>query len=418
MIMNAYFLIPNTEKLLPLLGYYLKRLLQFGLVLLVFGLFFFFYHSEVEVFGVPISNPLFDFIKPLPFWLFLIVCLIIIAFAGFLGFVILSGIFTFRNSLVDRKREKYKRLFISQITDHLFQGKNNEPGNVEDIRDNLKSSLKTNLQTDVYFQVITGIQENVAMDLSEKFIQLNIALSIDRKVVRFLYSNRFDRRILALKVISYLRIKAYNATIAEYASSKNYALRTEAIAALIRLSEIDHLSYLFDQKSSLSLLEINVIVNAVIRNFKMDIDYKALLTSSNSRLAIIGVAIARNRQQKDVLPLIEDLRESSYPLLKKEAWKTLIALKGDEKCIPAVIREFNDQNQRTQIAILKSMKECRTEQFFDFLEQVAREEPMPIKLMAMKILFNNSFERLAPFLRQSDLDTHKAFLETVDLNIY
>ncbi|MFO8001080.1 MAG: hypothetical protein R6U46_07545 [Marinilabilia sp.] len=409
---------PKTEKFLPLLLYKLKRVAQIGAVVFVLWLFFFFYYPQVNVFGFTMTNPFFDFFASLPFWLYLIVSFIIVSFAGFIGFVVLSAFFNFRNSAIERKYEKFKRLFTARITDHLFQGENNVTGQVEEIRGKLKPYLKTNLQAEVYFHVITGIQEIVAMDLSNKFVQLNGALSIDRKVVRFLYSSRFDRRILALKVISYLRIKDFNATIAEYASSKNYALRTEAIAALIRLSEIDHLSYLLDQRIKLSLLEINVIVNAVIRNFKMDIDYAALLTSPNPRLATIGVAIARSRQRADLLPHIEALRGSDYSLLRKEAWKTFIALKGKEECIPVVIREFKDQNQKTQITILKSMQECRNEVFFDFMEQVARENPMPIKLMAMKILFNNSFERLTPFLRQSDIETHKAFLETVDFNIY
>ena len=416
--MNAKFFRPKTEKLLPLLSFYLKRVVQVGVLLFVLWLLFFFYHPQMEVFGLIVFNPFFDFIEPLPYWLYLIVYLIIISFAGFIGFLVLSAFFSFRNGVIERKRLKYKHLFTSKIVDHLFQGENNVSGNVAEIRDTLKPFVRSNLQAEVYFSVITGIQEIVAMDLSNQFVRLNNALSINPKVIRFLYSNRFDQRILALKVISYLRINDYNATIAEYASSKNYALRTEAIAGLIRLSEINHLSYLFDQKNNLSLLEINVIVNAVIRNYKMDVDYEALLSSANPRLAIIGVAIARNRQREDLLPLIEDLRNNSFSLLKKEAWKTLIALKGEDDCIPAVIGEFDEQNQKTQIAILKSMKACRSETFFDFLERIAREKPMPVKLMAMKLLFNNSFERLAPFLRQSDIETHRAFLETVDLNIY
>lgn len=124
-------------------------------------------------------------------------------------------------------------------------------------------------------------------------------LKLTHKIESFIYNKNFDDKILAMKIISYLRLRTYNKQILKFAQSNNFALRTEAYASLIRLMETDeHLLNLIGTKYNLSLLDVNIIVNAILKNNKMNINYNALIFSENINQTMIGLLLAKYRYKK------------------------------------------------------------------------------------------------------------------------
>ena len=164
-----------------------------------------------------------------------------------------------------------------------------------------------------FFVVYTRIQEIIAVDFSNKFLILLDTLDIRKKIEVLLYSNDFSDKIIAFKIISVLKIQKYNKEIESYLNSNNHALRTEAIVSLIMLSENDDFSNISDiinHSAIVSMMDVNIIVNAVLKASNSKIDYDSLLMADHPNKKMIAVKIIKHKE-------IRSLKDKLIPLLNQ-----------------------------------------------------------------------------------------------------
>ena len=171
------------------------------------------------------------------------------------------------------------------------------------------------------------------------------------------------------------------------------------------------------EKHQLSMLDMNIIVNAVLKNFKINIDYKALLSSNNQRKNMIGLMLAKYRYRKNKRNVILILHHigNSNELLSELAWDALLTIVPDEDAIDIIIDRFDKEPEDIKRLILKNSYNIDNERFNELLIKIIINETLLIKIEAMKILFKNNFDLSATFINSEDRDIQMAYKETISI---
>ncbi len=399
---------------------YLKRIIivlyWFIISITVIACSYVFYHHETQVAQFKITNPFYEYVEKMPFWLYLVICFTVFSLFIFLFFVTLSVYFNIYRNRASKTTERYIKFFAFVLTTYCLSNVYKETRFQNNLFERLKPFVKKRIQLEALFWVYTKLQETLTIDLSIKFKSLLKNLNLYRKIESFLYGDDFADRILAMKVLSYLRINDYDKQIVKYSVSNNFALRTEANAALIRLMKKDeHLVRFIREKHQLSVLDINIIVNAVLKNYKLDIDYKALLSSKNPKKIMLGLMLAKNRFSKDKsnLTLILNHIGNTDALLNKLAWEALITIVPEDEVMDTIIARFQEEPEDVKLFILKNIHSSENHRFFSFLKEIVNDETLLLKIEALNTLFENDFDALGNYANSQNPEIQKAYEEVV-----
>ena len=434
----------------------IKRILLILLGLFLIYLIHFFYNPAVLAFGVEITNPIYNLVKDFPLWLYLTSYFIAISLINVFIFLSLSLYYSYKQARRNRLKTKYEAFFATKlceyfltekyripelrglvldsiitrnekdkteselknkITDYILTEKYDDEKTRKELFNSLLPNLKNQLQIESLLNVYTKYQEMMAEDLSGKFKELMHALKIDKHVKTLLYAKDLDGRILALKVLSYTGNTEYKNRIISYSQHKNYALRTHAIAALIRLMDSDKfLLSLIGEKHKLSLLDINVVVNSVINNFSKDIDLEYLIKSANDRKKIEGLMLAKYRLARKKHLYIHHVGNDKN-LIRKIEWHLIISLLPPEEVIERIVTNFKKENDSVKLTILEEANHLYNKDFHQFLQNIIELEPLLLKIQAMKILFKHNVNGLADYFDTDNKEIKMALNEVTDIYI-
>jgi len=355
-------------------------------------------------------------------WQSLVIYLIFINILGVLIFTTLSVYYTIQRTQNEKNIPRITNYFVGLIIEYLYSDKYKNEKERDALFAKIKRFTKRKRFVEALFLTITRIQETVALNHSGDFKELLAKTKLDAHIDQFLYSYNLSDRMLAMRIISYLRIRNehYDTTIYRYSDSKNYALRTEAYGALIRLMEGDNkLADFIGSKYDLSLFDINIIVNAVIKNHKMNIDYIDFLSSTLIRKIIVGLMLAKHRYRKGSRSLILILNYIGHedPLLNQLAWSSFLELVPKEEGVDIIVDRFNKESEEIKLMILKNSYETKSETYHKFLQEMIGNESLLVKIEAMKILFNERFDFIYPFVNSDDEYIKMALKEVADLHI-
>lgn len=394
-----------------------KRTFQILIAFLLLYLPYFFYQPDVTYFHITVTNPIYEYVEGTVVWLYLVLYFICISFINVVIFISLSLYFNFHREFAEKQIRKNEKLFSRKIIDYLLSDTYENENLYNEFKIKLKKQLKGSIEIESLFSSYTKIQETIAFDLSIKFKKLLTDLELHYMLKVFLNSHDLSERILAMKMLSYLRINEYEDKILLYSQSKNYALRTEAFAAIVRLMDKeDHITNIIGEKHKLSMLDINVIVNAVLKNFKMNINYNALLASEHDSKVIIGLILAKYRYRKEysnVIPILNHI--GSKNLLKNElAWDSFLFLVPNKEAVDIIINRFKEEPYDIKLLILQKSHAIENPQYFEFLNQVIIQETLLLKIEALKILFNSNFKLILPFKNSKDPEIVQAYNEIID----
>jgi len=398
---------------------YVKKILiiLFWLILsiAVVACIYVFYRSETEILQYKIINPFYEYVEKMPFWIYLVLYFTAFSLFSVFLFIALSIYFSIQRNRSSKAIDRYSKFFAFVLTNCYLSSIYQDDNFQKNLIKKLKPFVKKQIQLEALFRVYTKIQETLAMDLSDKFKRLLSNLNLYKKIDDFLFDEDFDNRILAMKVLSYLRIHDNEKQIIKYSDNKNFALRTEAYAALIRLMKNDeHLVKFIGNKHQLSVLDMNIIVNAVLKNFKLNIDYKGLLSSENPRKIMIGLMLAKYRYRKNSRNLILILNHigNADAMLNKLAWDALMTIVPENEVIEIIIDRFENEQEDVKLLILKKSHNIENQRFLTFLDKIIKNQPLLVKVEAMKILFENDFDALANYTNSQNEEIQKAYKET------
>ncbi len=382
-----------------LVSYLLKLFWLVIALLLLFGAYSF-YHDETELFGFTFINPYYEYIRSMPFWTYLVLCSTAFSILSIFVFMSFSLYYSFQKTMVANTRSKYYKYFSYLLSNYFLSDftKNKDFNNK--LLFKIKTHLRTRQQRLAFLDSYLRIQENVAVSLSDDFEHLMQKLNMQKRIESLIYNVDLDDKILAMKMLSYIHNHSSDRQIIKYSQSNNFALRTEAYASLIRLMEKDeHLINFIGVNHNLSMLDINIIVNAVLKNHKMRIDYQALLASQNPRKIMVGLLLAKHRYKRGKGNTILIINFIGNPNLEfnKLAWDALLELVPEEELIDIIIDRFDKESEDVKILILENISNLESKRFYDFLKSIIAQQPLLVKIKAVKLIFNSEYDTLAIF---------------------
>ena len=371
------------------------------------------HHQESRLLGIDFINPLYEYVKHLPVWAYFVLYFILFSISSVIVFICLSLYFDIKVSQELNIKRKYYRLFTHILTSYFIIDlyKDKDPQKI--VINRIKPLVKKRIQILALLESFLRIQELLTKDLSNDFKLLINNLKLQKKLKLLIFNKDFDNKILAMKVLSYLQIHTYDKQIIKYAKSENFALKTEAYAALIRLTEKDELLLNFiGENDKLSIIDINIIVSTVLRDKNISINYTALLSSVNPHKIAIGLILAKNRYIKTNLVLVLNYIGSPNNLINKLAWDALLTIVTNDDCVDIIIERFENEQDDIKLYILEKSHHVLSKRFFNFLTSIIEHQTLVVKIEIMKIFFINDFDLLETFVNSQNEEIIMAYKET------
>lgn len=399
------------------LRYFIPRILVILIYLFLFYIVFHFPFSHIQIRGNNIYNLLYPFDREADWRFVVLVYIIIISLLGVFLLLIQSLYFNFRGDRSQAIKRNHELIFIGIILRYVYS---DPPGgsSTEELYNSLKKKLRNKLATEIFFSVIIRIQDMIDEDFSDKFNLLFEKVGIKKKVNWFLKSRKLSEKIIALKIISCLKIIGYRKIIAKYAESRSYVLRTVALSTLIRLSKTDHLDVLLEHVQFISKMDINVIINEVEKNRKADIDYLSLLKSQIPRVNAIGLLLIRIRNKTGYKEMIRPMFLINDPFLHEVAWETFAFFASTDEDLEFMTEKFETESFNNKKLILKSLSFYnQNEKLNGFMDRVIKNEGVLLKIEALRILFEKNVNRFLSYKGSGDKNITIAYNEIVDLNL-
>ncbi len=372
--------------------------LPFFIVVGILSLFMYIFYSPIiDLFGFLFENPIYNFLQINPVWMYLVILFIFLSLFSITVFSSLIVYYSiqrnYRNTSIDRYSKFYSYVLTNYFMSDFYKVRENRDRLLKRIKPFTKTRLRLFALLDTYLK----IQDTLEINLNQDFKYLINKLNLLNRIKSYVRYRKFDMSVLAMRVLSYLRDHSCEKQILKNAESSNYALRTEAYAALIRLMEKDeHLINFIGEKHNLSLLDMNVIVNTVISNNKIKINYRELLASENEEKILIGLMLAkyRYRENKRNLTLILNLLDNPNPIFNHEAWNALITLIPKEDASDFIISRFNDEPDNIKLLILQKSERFKDQKYIDFIINNLEHQSLLVKVEALKLLFNTDYNLL------------------------
>lgn len=387
-------------------------LLSISAVLVYF--FYMFSQPEIDLLSIHVINPYYHFISDFPVWVYLIFCFTALSILFVFIFITLSLYYNYTKKRTEYLKSKYDKIFASLLSSYFLS---EEYVSHEDkilFCSKIKPLVKNEIQKITFLDTYLKMQEILAVNLSDDFKLIISELKLQNKIESLLFHEDFDKRILAVKVLSYLRNKTHYNQFVKYENSKNAALRTEAFAAVIRLMETgDHLTKFIGEKYSLSMLDFNIIVNAVLKNHKMNIDYRALLNSKHTRKTMIGLLLAKFRfrkSNKNISLILNHLDHKDF-YLRQLVWGTILELVPKEETIDIILFEFESQPDEVKSIIIKNIKDTVPKELLEFFKSIINNQNLLIKIEILKMLYANDFAAFTGFENSEDIEIKMAYKE-------
>lgn len=401
------------------ISWLLLLLISFSLIVLFVLLAYIFYSPEIILFGQQIENSYYDMIEAYPFWIYLVICFTVLSFLLVVIFLVLNLYYSFVSKKKISLRLKYANtsaIFLSKLfLSDLYKTK--EQKNTY-YRSN-KQYLKSRLQLLSFLDTFLKIQDLLDIDLSDDFISLVRYLNLQKRIEKLLFHREIDDRILAMRILSYLRVDTHNKQILKYAQSKNSALRVQAYVAIIQLVHSSRpIKDLVGEINNLSLLDINVLVNVLLKKDNNEIDYRVLLESKQARVNMLGLLLAKFKyiNSRDNLPLIIKYMHFDDEQVKHLAWSIMPTLIPKDEAISLILDEFEAQTDENKLSIVKNSYGIVNERLLDYFNSVINKQTLLVKIEIVRIFYENDFNLLSYFENSADDEIIMAYNEIS--NIY
>ena len=397
---------------------YLLKLAWLLVAVLTAGCIYAFYVSEIEMGNFIFVNPFYEWIHAMPWWIYMVIWFIIISVLGVLLFISLSIYYSFVRSKAAKLRSRYYRFFTNLLS-HYFLSSHyaNEDGRQKLVQ-TLKPHLKNRTQTIAFIEAFLNIQETLTNQLGNEFEKLIQQLEIEKQSIEMIQNKILDKKILAMKLIAYLGASSYSKYIVKYAQSKNEAVRTEAYASLIKMMEKDkNLVSLIKDNDNLSLIDVNIIVNAALKNPTINMNDDSWFLSKNPRLMIVSLLLTKYgyRNPKSNFTPILNYTSDEEKEFNKLAWEVLFLLTSKEERITIIIDCFEREREDVKLLIIKSSQDISDQRFLDFLEHIIEQQPLLIKIEILSLFFKHDFDRLTHFINSDNDEINKAYKEATSL---
>ncbi|MBU8893563.1 MAG: hypothetical protein KOO66_12360 [Bacteroidales bacterium] len=401
---------------------YLKNHVKYLLFLMAISfpliIFLFLTNPGVIIFGYFIENPIY---QKFPVWAVVIFVFIIFSLASFIMFFVINLFLTSLRKRSDRQSKRLQGLFLRLIISYLYPVEQSIDEEYKTIA-RIKKFLYNGFSKKELLISITKVAENINTDFSYQFKNLVLKLKLDGIVKSMLYSANLSDKVLAMHIIYYLDLGnvGYLKRIMKYSESNNFALRTESYITLIRLMKDEsQLVEFIGKKYNLSMLDINVIVNAILNNPMLKIDFIKLLSSDKTRKILIGLLMAqyKYRDNSRSIILILNQLDNENLMVKRLAWDAYLSLVPEKEGFDLIREHYHELDHNVKLMIIKHFDFYNNKPEIDFLDEIILSEPASIKIEAMKKMFKLNMKTFIKYVEIEDPVMVSVCSEVIDINI-
>jgi len=273
--------------------------------------------------------------------------------------------------------------YQGMIIDYLFTGSS---------PDRFRAIASDTYRRQALIDQMIDVSVNLKGDAEEKLSGLYLYLGLDRDSIKRANNFRWHKKIKGFRELAFMNIKEANDVIYEALNSKNEILRMEAQIALVRLTDNDPFSFLFQLKRPFSLWEQITLHELIIQHDLPVPEFKKFLKSSNPTVVMFALRMIREFKQKDAEDDLRDTLEHPSP---KVRWLA-VQVAGDlemRSTLEVMKRMYKSQDYNTCLEIIRSMAKMPDPSLMGFLKLVLdKEDDVQLQIEATKAIENNGEE--------------------------
>ncbi len=316
----------------------------------------------------------------------LVNALIITIFISITTMLVLLVIILLNRTRMEKEEDLNQYLaetYQGMIIDYLFTGSS---------PDRFRSIASDTYRRQALIDQMIDVSVNLKGDAEEKLCSLYLYLGLDRDSINRANDYRWHKKIKGFRELAFMNIKDANNAIYKALNSKNEILRMEAQIALVRLTDDDPLSFLFQLTRPFSLWEQITLHELIIQHDLPIPDFKKLLKASNPTVVMFALRMIREFKQKDAEDDVRDTLEHSSPEVRKLA----VQVAGDlemRSSLEIMKRMYKSQDYNTCLEIIRAMARMPDPSLMGFLKLVLdKEDDVQLQIEATKAIENNGEE--------------------------
>ncbi len=316
----------------------------------------------------------------------LVNALLITIFISFVTMIILLMVILLNRRRMEKEedlRQYLAETYQGMIIDYLFTGSS---------PDKFRSIASDNYRRQALIDQMIDVSVNLKGDAEEKLCGLYLYLGLDRDSIKRAHDYRWHKKIKGFRELAFMNIKDANDVIYKALNSRNEILRMEAQIALVRLTNEDPFSFLFQLERPFSLWEQITLHELIIQHDLQVPEFKKFLKASNPSVVMFALRMIREFRQKDSE---DDVRETlEHP--SQEVRKLAVEVAGDlefRSTLEVMKRMYKSQDNNTCLEIIKAMAKMPDPSLLGFLKLVLdKEDDVQLQIEATKAIENNGEE--------------------------
>jgi len=316
----------------------------------------------------------------------LVNALIITIFISIMMMIVLLMVILLNRTRMEKEEDLKQYLaetYQGMIIDYLFTGSSG---------DKFRSIASDTYRRQALIDQMIDVSVNLKGDAEEKLCSLYLYLGLDRDSIKRAKDYRWHKKIKGFRELAFMNIKDANAAIYKALNSKNEILRMEAQIALVRLTDEDPFSFLFQLERPFSLWEQITLHELIIQHDLPVPEFSKFLKSSNPTVVMFALRMIREFRQKDAENDVRETLDHSSPEVRKLA----VEVAGDlemRSTLEVMKRMYKSQNYNTCLEIIKAMAKMPDPSLMGFLKLVLdKEDDVQLQIEATKAIENNGEE--------------------------
>jgi len=288
-----------------------------------------------------------------------------------------------RMEKVEDLKQYLAETYQGMIIDYLFTGSS---------PDRFRPIASDTYRRQALIDQMIDVSVNLKGDAEEKLSGLYLYLGLDRDSIKRANDFRWHKKIKGFRELAFMNIKEANPVIYKALNSKNEILRMEAQIALVRLTDEDPFSFLFQLKRPFSLWEQITLHELIIQHDIPVPDFKKWLKASNPTVVMFALRMIREFKQKNAEDDIRETLEHPSPEVRKLA----VQVSGDlemRSTLEVMKRIYKVQEYNTCLEIIRAMAKMPDPSLMGFLKLVLdKEDDVQLQIEATKAIENNGEE--------------------------
>ena len=316
----------------------------------------------------------------------LVNALIITIFISIMTMIVLLMVILLNRTRMEKEEDLKQYLaetYQGMIIDYLFTGSS---------ADKFRSIASDTYRRQALIDQMIDVSVNLKGDAEEKLCSLYLYLGLDRDSIKRAKDYRWHKKIKGFRELAFMNIKDANDAIYKALNSKNEILRMEAQIALVRLTDEDPFSFLFQLERPFSLWEQITLHELIIQHDLPVPEFSKFLKSSNPTVVMFALRMIREFRQKDAENDVRETLEHSSPEVRKLA----VEVAGDlemRSTLEVMKRMYKSQDYNTCLEIIKAMAKMPDPSLMGFLKLVLdKEDDVQLQIEATKAIENNGEE--------------------------